>query len=215
MGRAANVSRFACFSFLQRAPATSRGAREEPTSVHVRGGGRRYSIFDIRFSIFNHRCPRVARAMRVASIFDIRVSIFNRYIYGENLVTFVWEYCTHQLIVLGVTDFFLILLWWLEPQAPTDHLHEELLFPVFEAPLGIVMQVCVPAASHAPPLGVQAWGTNLSPFVEPRRRVCVFVPPRFGPANALRRIDCPLTCSAGDLRLCVYLHSCRNLGDLL
>ena len=140
---------------------------------------RRSSIFNIRYSVFDIQPSMPACRPCDASCIHFRYSSFDIqpiYLRGD-LVTFVWEYCTHQLIVLGVTDFFLILLWWLEPQAPTDHLHEELLFPVFVAPIGIVMQVCVPAASHAPPLGVQAWATNLPPFAPPRG-VRVFVPPR-------------------------------------
>ena len=129
------------------------------------------------------------------------------------VVKFVWDYRRLQLIVIRVTDFFVGPCCWRGAQAQTDHLHEEPFFPYGVAAIGIVHGGFVPAACHAPPLGVQAWATNLSPFVPPRR-VCVFVPPRTGPANALRRIDCPLTRSAGARRLLVYLHSCRNLGDL-
>ena len=85
------------------------------------------------------------------------------------IVKFVWDYWRLQLIVLRVTDFFLDPGCWRGAQAPKDHLHEEPFFPLGVAAIGIVMNVCVPAVSHAPPLGVQAWATNLSPFVPPRR----------------------------------------------
>ena len=131
------------------------------------------------------------------------------------LIKFVWDYWRLHLIVIRFVSRVMGVdhCCWRGAQAQTDHLVEEPFFPYVVGAIGRVHGGFVPAASHAPPLGVQAWGTNLSPFVPPRR-VCVFVPPRFGPANALRRIDCPLTCSAGVRRLCVYLHSCRNLGDL-
>ena len=134
---------------------------------------------------------------------------------GPSLVRFLWAYLRPQHIVIRFVSRVMGVdhCCWRGAQAPTDHHVEELFFPFVVGAIGRVHGGFVPAASHAPPLGVQACGTNLSPSVPPRR-VCAFVPPRFGPANALRRIDCPLTCSAGVRRLCVYLHSCRNLGDL-
>ena len=89
------------------------------------------------------------------------------------ILQFVWVYWRLQLIVLRVTDFFLDPCCWRGAQAPTDHLHEEPFFPLGVAAIGIVMNVCVPAVSHAPPLGVQAWATNLSPFVPPRWGLCI------------------------------------------
>ena len=126
------------------------------------------------------------------------------------IVKFVWDYWRLQLIVLRVTDFFLDPCCWRGAQALKDHLHEEHFFPLGVAAIGIVMNVCAPAVSHAPPLGVQAWATNLSPF-DPPRGVCVCVPPRLDDASA---DDCVATRSAGVRRLLLYLHSCRNLGDL-
>ena len=130
--------------------------------------------------------------------------------HSSSVVRFVWGYWPLQLIVLRVTDFFLDPCCWRGAQAPTDHFHEEPFFPLGVAEIGIVMNVCVPAVRHAPPLDVQAWATKLSPFVPPRG-VCVFVPPRLDAASAA---DCVATHSAGVRRLLLYLHSCRNLGDL-
>ena len=132
------------------------------------------------------------------------------------IVSFISDYFPLQLIVRRVAVRFVGPCCWRGAQARTDHLGEEPFLP-FVVRTRVLPSRCgfVPAAIHAPPFGGQACGTNLSPFRPPRRRVCVFVPPRGGHANALRRIDCPLTYSAGVLRRLVYLHSCRDLGDLL
>ena len=85
------------------------------------------------------------------------------------LIKFVWDYWRLQLIVIRVTDFFLDPCCWRGAQAQTDHLHEEPFFPLGVRVMRFVMNVCVPAVTHAPPLFVQAWATNLSIFPPPRR----------------------------------------------
>ena len=125
----------------------------------------------------------------------------------SQIISFVWNDRLLQLIVRHVAVIV--------QQARTDHLGEEPFLPfVVGARVLPNRRGFVPAAVHAAPLGGQACGTNLSPFRPPRRRVCAFVPPRKGHANALRRIDCPLTYSARVLRPFVYLHRCRDLGNL-
>ena len=161
----------------------------------------RYSIIDFRISTSD--CFTAKNDMRL-SIHHVR--LLRRTICVQGLVPrHDWPL---QLILRWVTDYFIDEFW--VTQALTDHLHEEPFFPLGVAAIGIVMNVCVPAVSHAPPLDVQAWATNLSPF-DPPRGVCVCVPPRLDDASA---DDCVATHSAGVRRLLLYLHSCRNLGDL-
>ena len=77
------------------------------------------------------------------------------------IVKVVWDYWRLQLIVLRVTDFFLDPCCWRGAQAQTDHLHEEPFFPLGVAEIGRVIDGFVPAATHAPPLFVQAWGSAM------------------------------------------------------
>ena len=91
---------------------------------------RRSSIFNIRYSVFDIQPSMPACRPCDASCIHFRyssVDIQPIYLRGV-LVTFVWEYWPHQLIVLGVTDFFLDPCCWRELQAPTDHLHGEPFF---------------------------------------------------------------------------------------
>ena len=83
-------------------------------------------------------------------------------------------------------------------------------FPFGVAEIGRVIDGFVSAATHAPQLFVQAWATNLSPFAPPRR-VSVCVPPH---SNNEIVSDFLATRSAGVRLSWLYLHSCRNLGDL-
>ena len=127
------------------------------------------------------------------------------------IVRFVWVYWTLQLILLRVTDWFFLDPCWLRPlQAPKDHLHEEPFFPHGVLVKGSVIDVWAPAFIHAPPSVVQARATNLSPFFPPRR-VSVCVPPR---SNNEIASDFLATRCAGARLSWLYLHSCRNLGDL-
>ena len=127
------------------------------------------------------------------------------------IVRLLWVYWILQLILLRVTDWFFLDPCWLRPlQAPKDHLHEEPFFPYGVLVKGSVIDVWVPAFTHAPPSVVQARATNLPPFFPPRR-VSVCVPPR---SNNEIASDFLATRCAGARLSWLYLHSCRNLGDL-
>ena len=103
---------------------------------------------------------------------------------------------------------------WIVGKALTDYRVKKLVLPhVVVDILRIIPPVVVVAFIHTAPAIPQAMGTDVSPCLLLRGRVCVYVPPRIVPANAHVEMNWLITVSAVIRGICQ--HGCRNLGALL